>query len=105
MPNRTTTELDRLNEGLRLAGGAAAIALLTGTVFYHFTEHLSWVDAVYFSVVTLGTVGYGDIVPHTDLGKLFTAAYIIVGIGILAAFANILIRRAAVKRLGRSGRK
>jgi hypothetical protein len=41
------------------------------------------VDALYFSVVTLTTVGYGDFAPQTDLGKLFTAVYVRLGIGIL----------------------
>ncbi len=69
-----------------------------GTVFYHFTEKLSWIDSFYFSVVTLATVGYGDIVPQTPAGKLFTSFYILIGIGIIAGFANILVRRAVLRR-------
>jgi voltage-gated potassium channel len=69
-----------------------------GTFAYMRLEGWSAIDALYFSVVALATVGFGDLVPTTDLGKLFTVAYILFGIGILAAFASELTkdRRAAV---------
>lgn len=60
--------------------------LLLGTVVYHFLEGWSWLDALYFSVVTLTTVGFGDYAPQTDGGKLFTILYIIIGIGIILTF-------------------
>lgn len=80
----------------RLAGVLAIGVITVGTVFYHFVEKLSWVDAYYFSVITLATVGYGDITPHTDIGKIFTTFYVLCGIGIIGLFANLLIRRAAI---------
>ncbi len=76
----------------------ALVTIITGSIFYHVVEHLKWLDAVYFSVVTLATVGYGDIVPKTDLGKIFTVFYILVGIGIIAAFASSLVSRASRRR-------
>ena len=76
----------------------AIIMLSIGAVFYHQVEKLNWLDAFYFCTITLATVGYGDITPHTDLGKLFTIFYVIAGIGIIATFANLLIKQAAVKR-------
>lgn len=75
-----------------------AIVLTAGVAFYHFVEHLRIVDAIYFCVITLTTVGYGDIAPKTDIGKLFTAGYVIAGVAIIATFANLLIKRAVVKR-------
>ena len=48
----------------------AAGVLFVGTVFYHHAESWSYVDSFYFSVTTLTTVGYGDLVPTTDVGKL-----------------------------------
>ena len=45
--------------------------LLFGTVFFHFIEGWSFLDSLYFSVITLATVGYGDLTPHTIIGKLF----------------------------------
>jgi voltage-gated potassium channel len=65
---------------------AATVLLVVGAVFYTRVEHWTVLNAVYFCVVTLGTVGYGDITPTTDLGKLFTIFYIIVGLGIVGGF-------------------
>lgn len=60
-----------------VVSGLAAGTLLTGTVVYHLLEDWSWVDSLYFSVVTLTTVGYGDLSPTTDLSKLFTVVYLV----------------------------
>lgn len=77
------------------------VVLGIGIVFYHSVEALSWIDSLYFCVITLTTIGYGDIVPKTDLGKLFTTVYVIIGIGIFAAVINYLIKRAAVQRISK----
>jgi voltage-gated potassium channel len=66
------------------------IAIVSGTAVYSLVEGLRFVDALYFSVVTLTTVGYGDFAPETDVGKLFTAVYVLVGIGILLTFVTTL---------------
>jgi voltage-gated potassium channel Kch len=68
-------------------------ALLTaGTVFYTKIEGWSPLDALYFSVITLATVGYGDLVPRTAEGKIFTMVYLMLGIGLIVAFADRLMR-------------
>jgi voltage-gated potassium channel len=84
---------------------AAFLALVIGTFFYHFVEHLSWLDAYYFSVVTLTTIGYGDIVPHTAVGKVFTTLYAIFGIGILTTFISYSMQRRSVKIAERRGKR
>lgn len=77
---------------------ATAAALLAGgTIFYHFVERFSWVNAYYFCVVTLTTVGYGDVVPKTDFGKIFTTFYIMIGVGVITTFFSTLIRRRGLK--------
>lgn len=76
----------------------ALTALGIGTIFYHFVEGWKWLDSLYFSVVTLATVGYGDYVPKTNLGKVFTIFYILTGIGIIATFAHSLLTRVAKRR-------
>src|ERR687895_2434582 len=71
------------------------IAIASGTGFYSIVEGLRFVDALYFSVVTLTTVGYGDFAPQTDVGKLFTAVYVLVGVGILLAFVTTVATKAS----------
>lgn len=66
------------------------IVLLTGTMAYHYIEGWSYIDSLYFSVVTLTTIGFGDFAPQTDAGKLFTIFYIIMGIGVILTFINVL---------------
>ena len=64
--------------------------LIVGTIFYMLVEGWTVVDAVYFCAMSLGTVGYGDVVPETDVGKLFTVFYVLSGIGILVSFFTTL---------------
>ena len=61
---------------------------MVGTIVYHYIEGWKWLDALYFSVITLTTVGYGDFSPQTDFGKLFTIIYVLTGIGIIFGFIN-----------------
>lgn len=76
---------------------AAAITLGIGTVVYHLVEHFSWLNAYYFSVITLTTVGYGDLTPHTPFGKIFTTFYVLIGVGIITTFITMMIRRRGSK--------
>lgn len=58
------------------------ILLLSGTIFYSSEEGLSILDALYFSVTTLTTVGHSRFVPQTSIGKVFTIFYIFAGTGL-----------------------
>ena len=65
--------------------GIASVIVGVGTVFYRLVEDLAWLDSIYFSVITLTTVGYGDFSPTTSTGKVFTIFYVLAGIGIFVA--------------------
>ena len=65
--------------------GVASVVIGTGTVFYRVVEDLRWLDSLYFSVITLTTIGYGDFSPSTNAGKVFTMAYVLVGVGVFVA--------------------
>lgn len=69
-----------------------AIILGVGTIFYHSVEGWSWLDSLYFCVITLATIGYGDFAPLTELGKGFTIFYVFLGVGLIATFVTMLAR-------------
>ena len=60
--------------------------LVSGTIFYSTVEGWGILDSLYFSVITLATVGYGDLHPTTPLSKVFTMIYIVLGVGVFVAF-------------------
>ncbi len=71
----------------------AAVNLIAfGTIFYTLVEGWQPLDAAYFCVVTLATIGYGDFAPETGLGKLFTIFYIVAGLGVISAFIGTMTR-------------
>lgn len=86
---------------LRVATTLLVLTLAVGTVVYTLVEGWSLLDAFYFCIVTLATIGYGDFAPKTAAGKLFTIGYIIVGIGLLAIFAKRIAERLVDRRLRR----
>ena len=73
------------------------ILLAIGTTFYARVEGWRVLDAMYFCVVTLATVGFGDLAPRTSLGKVFTIMYVMIGtgvfVGVAAEFAITILRR------------
>jgi voltage-gated potassium channel len=74
-----------------------------GTVGFVVAEGFSLTDAVYFTVVTVATVGYGDIHPVTTVGKMLAIALIVTGVGtFLGVIGNateiMLNRREKEKR-------
>jgi voltage-gated potassium channel len=63
--------------------------LIFGTIVFMFMENRSFVDAFYYIIVTMATVGYGDIVPTTPAGKIMAIVLIITGVGtFLGVIAN-----------------
>jgi voltage-gated potassium channel Kch len=72
--------------------------ILLGSWFYARVEGWSFLDAIYFSITTLATVGYGDFSPQTAAGKIFTIFYIIIGIGMLSGFIVLLAERSGLMK-------
>ncbi len=95
-------DLARRPEGRALVLSAVG-AIAVGTVVYSILEGWSPLDSLYFSVVTLATVGFGDLHPTTDAAKLFTVGYIVVGVGIIAGFLSELGKQRYSRLEGRLG--
>ena len=66
-------------------------------------EGWGWIDSFYFSVISLTTVGYGDLFPTSDISKIFTIVYLFMGIGILLGLINLIAKDRMEKR--KSSRK
>jgi hypothetical protein len=73
------------------------IVLVTGTIAFSMIEGHSLLNSLYFTIVTMATVGYGDIHPVTDAGKLVAIVLIIAGVstflGVVANATEIFINR------------
>ena len=63
----------------------AGALVLAGTLFYWRFEDWTFIQSLYFCVVTLTTVGYGDFSPTTAGTQIFTIIYILTGFGVLVA--------------------
>jgi len=86
-----------LFRGLRFAVGDRRVQGLLGftftmigiaALFYSLVEGWAYLDALYFAVMTIATVGYGDLAPVTTIGRLFTILYVLIGLGIFIATAS-----------------
>ena len=64
--------------------------LALGTVIFWMLEPFTWVQAFYFTVATVTTVGYGDLVPSSDWTRLVVAIYALFAITFYLAFASFL---------------
>jgi hypothetical protein len=85
--------------------GAVVVILIVGATFYHFVEGWKLLDSFYFCAITLATIGYGDFAPKTDLGKLFTVFYVFTGLGVIAAYIEIVWREGLQRRYERVQRR
>ncbi len=75
--------------------GISAAVLIFGSIAIYLietpneeSEIQSMLDAVWWTAATVTTVGYGDVVPVTDLGRSIGVAYMFVGITILGIFIS-----------------
>jgi voltage-gated potassium channel len=75
----------RLLTRFRLPAVLVALTVLYGTLGYLLLEGWSLTDALFMTVTTLATVGYGEVRPLDTSGKLFTISLVVLGIVALAA--------------------
>ena len=80
------------------------LLLAVGTIFFSQVEGWNILDSLYYSVVTLTTVGYGDFSPATSLGKLFAMIYMFSGLSIVAAFVSMLAKERVQRHESQDGK-
>jgi voltage-gated potassium channel len=97
-----------MKTGRRFVVAAAIILLLTlgGTLGYAALEHMSWLDALYMTVITISTVGFREVRPLDSAGKLFTIALIFTGVGaalyVFASITELIVEGQIRELLGRA---
>jgi len=72
--------------------GIFLVLLVGGTIVFNRIEGWSYVDSLYFSVATISTLGYGDLVPTTDLSKIIVIFYSLAGIAIFLYFVSVMTK-------------
>lgn len=110
MPNNTSDAksdqelIDELHAQLAnfwvLASVMVAIVIFS-TWLYNTIEGWGWLNSLYYVIVTLGTVGYGDFTPTTDIGKIYAMLLIVGGITTFGVFAQQLLKRQQLRTLRR----
>lgn len=92
---------------LKKSIGAFLIILIIGIWGFMIFEELSFLDALYVTVVTLATVGYGDITPVTPEGRIFVIFFIVAGFSVtyytLIMVVSLLLEGQIRDLLGRRG--
>lgn len=79
---------------------ALAGLIATSTVFFHHVEKWTYFESYYYTIVTIATVGYGDFVPTTTLGRFAATVLILLGIGLFSTFVTLMLKRRAMKEFG-----
>ncbi|NJK47984.1 potassium channel protein [Candidatus Gracilibacteria bacterium] len=96
-----------------LIGGIVALGVVffIGTLWYRFVEGWTWLDSAYMTMSTLATVGFGEINPLNERGRLFTMVLIVMGLitigyivnrfteALIQGYFQVGIRRRQEKRL------
>jgi voltage-gated potassium channel len=66
--------------------------LTVGTLVYMYLENYSFIDAFFMTIITISTVGFSEVHPLSDTGKIFTSGLIIASLGSLAYVGSNLAR-------------
>ncbi len=85
---------------------AVAVAATTvyGVIGFHYIESGTWGESLYWTLTTMSTVGYGDLSPCTDAGRIHSMLLMIMGIGIFGlvveGFISILLDVTEKRKTG-----
>jgi len=97
--------LEKRFELFTLSIFVGAMVLIAAVAMYLFESEqphpqvTSLMDAVYWAVITITTVGYGDIVPHTTEGRIVAMVLVFAGIAVIS-FATSIIVMAFHEKMG-----
>ena len=108
---RVASDLDPTTRILKwrflVVGGVLVSAALIGTVGFHLIEGWPLFDAFYMALMTLTTVGYGEIHPRSFYGRLFASFVMLVGVATVfisfAILGDTLLRLQLADYFGDDG--
>src|SRR5947208_5745728 len=91
---------------LLIALGLITLLTIVGTCGYMLIEHMAFQDALFMTVITITTVGYGEVKPLDTAGTVFTIGIILTGVGtayyVLAAVTEMVVGGQLRELLGRN---
>ena len=73
-----------------IAGLVSFLLIAFGTWYFSVSEHWRFIDAFYFTIMTITSVGYGDYVPTHDTSKIITAVYSMISIPIILFIFGVM---------------
>ena len=79
--------MKRVWQALAVLGALVAV----GTIGYHTLEDMTLLDALYMTVTTISTVGFGEVHPLSRLGRAFTIGLILFGVSAMAWAAENMV--------------
>jgi voltage-gated potassium channel len=88
-----TRRFDRVNkymQNLLLAIGLLLFSMITGIIGYMVIDDYTFWEAFYMTIVTLSTVGYGEVKPLSQAGQIFTSILIVFNLGVFAYAISII---------------
>lgn len=71
--------------------GLIIFSFTFGILGFSLLEGFSWVNSIYMTIITLSTVGYGEVEKLSDHGKIFTSVFIVLNIGIFAYALSTIV--------------
>ena len=95
----------KYDEGFRSLLLVLVTLLIGSTYFFWKVEGWSAIDALYFSVMTMSTIGYGDFVPTTTASKIFTIVFSFLSIGVYVAVVTKIVTIVMAEKKLKKSRK
>jgi voltage-gated potassium channel len=87
---RVKSELGRVRGQVSVALGMAILLIIFGTWMFQRVMDITWSESFYFTIVTLTTVGYGDVTPETDYQRAVVALFVLIGVTIFVTTMGII---------------
>jgi len=78
--------LNKIYKGLFLF----AVVLILGTTVFFLAFDYTWLDAFFMTIITITTVGFGEVHPLTDGGKIFTIILLLMSVGVYGYLVTVI---------------